>query len=73
MSKARVTVETIGAIIDGKPIGSTLEINERSAKALEANGYVRILPTPKPVKKAAAPKKPATKAKATTKVKTKDS
>lgn len=67
MSRVKVMVETVGAVIDGQPIGSTIEIDERSAKALEALGYVRIVPTPPPVKKAAAPKKPATKAKVKTK------
>lgn len=69
MSSVKVTVETVGAVIDGNPIGSTIEINGRSAKALEAIGYVRILPTPTPVKKEAAPKKPVTKAKVTPKTK----
>lgn len=67
MSNEKVTVETIGAVIDGNPIGSTIEIDGRSAKAYEALGYVRIIPTPKPVKKESAPKKPVTKAKVTTK------
>lgn len=71
MSRVKVTVETIGAVIDRNPIGSTIEIDERSAKALEALGYVRIIetvvPTPTPVKKAAAPKKPVAKAKVKTK------
>lgn len=63
---SKVKVETIGAVVDGHPIGSKIEIDERSAKAFEAIGYVRILPKPKPkpVKKAkSAPKKSATKAK----------
>ena len=63
---ARVKVETIGAVVDGHPIGSKIEIDERSANAFEAIGYVRVLPKPKPKssKKAkSAPKKTASKAK----------
>lgn len=67
---AKVKVETIGAIIDGRPIGSQIELEERTAKRLEALEYVRIIGKPTPVKKESAPKKPATKAKTRTKPKT---
>lgn len=60
---SKLKVEVTGAVVDGFPIGSTIEIDGRSAKALEAKGYVRILPQEKPkapqVKKESAPKKPA--------------
>ena len=64
---SKLKVEVTGAVVDGFPIGSTIEIDARSAKALEAKGYVRILPKEQPkeqpktpqVKKDAAPKKPA--------------
>ena len=59
---SKVKVEVTGAVVDGVPNGSTIEIDERSAKAFEAKGYVRILPKEQPkapqVKKDAAPKKP---------------
>ena len=55
-----VKVETVGAIVDGNPLGSTIELSEETAKRLEAKKYVRIIEEVKPVKKAtAAPKKPA--------------
>lgn len=70
----KFNVETIGAVIDRKPIGSTIELSEKTAKHLESIGYVRIIgevkPKPKPVKKASAPKKTAKKA--TGKASTKD-
>lgn len=72
---AKIKVEVLGAVVDGNASGSTIEIDARSAKSLEANGYVRILedkPKSAPVKKESAPKKPASKAKAETKPKTKD-
>jgi len=74
---AKVKVEVLGAVVDGNPSGTTIEIDKRSAKALEARGYVKILDE-KPVKKESAPKKPATqskesaKSKSTTRKKTKD-
>ena len=58
----KVKVEVLGAVVDGHSSGSTIEIDEHSAKALEDRGYVRILvevQKPKPVKKESAPKKPA--------------
>lgn len=67
---AKVKVESIGAIIDGRPIGSQFELEERTAERLAKMGYVRVLEKPTPVKKESAPKKPATKAKTRTKQKT---
>ena len=68
---ANVRVESIGAIIDGRPIGSQFELEERTAERLAKLGYVRVLEKPAPVKKeSSAPKKPATKAKSRTKPKT---
>lgn len=59
----RYTVETVGAVIDRKPVGSTIELSEKTAKHLESIGYVRIIgevkPKPTPAKKASAPKKTA--------------
>lgn len=58
----KVLVETIGAIVDGRPIGSKIEIDECSAKHLEKIGYVRILAQEVTGEKgSSAPKKPATK------------
>lgn len=39
---AKVKVKTTGAIINGQPIGSTLELDEAEAKRLEERGYVEI-------------------------------
>lgn len=70
----KVYVESVGAIIDGRPVGSSFELEERSAERLVALGYVKYVvkePTQEvPVKKESAPKKPATKAKATKTTKT---
>lgn len=60
---AKVKVETIGAIIDGHPIGSTIELEERTAKRLEALKYVRIINTQVDEKGKSAPKKSASKSK----------
>ena len=57
----KVKVLTIGAIIDGHPIGSKIELEERTAKRLAAQSYVQIIDEPAPVKKESAPKKPATR------------
>lgn len=53
---AKVKVEVTGAYVDGSAPGSTIEIDKKSAKHLEAIGYVRK------VTEKAAPKKPAKKA-----------
>ena len=48
---ANVKVKTVGAIVNGQPLGSTLELEEDEAKRLEAAGYVEIQaeePEPKP-------------------------
>lgn len=63
---AKVKVETIGAIIDGHPIGSTIELEERTADRLAAQKYVKILDKVAPVKKESAPKKPESKPKSKT-------
>lgn len=60
---AKVKVETIGAIIDGHPIGSTIELEERTAKRLEALKYVRIINKQADEKGKSAPKKSASKSK----------
>lgn len=39
---AKVTVKTTGAIINGQPVGSTLELEEDEAKRLAERGYVEI-------------------------------
>ena len=63
MSK-KYKVETVGAIVDGKPLGSTIELSEKTSKRLESIGYVRIIGEVKSQAKKAssAPKKPAKKA-----------
>lgn len=64
---AKLKVETIGAVIDRHPIGSTIELKKDTAERLEAKGYVKIIgEVKKPAKKASAetkskPKKPASK------------
>lgn len=66
-------VETVGAIVDGHPVGSTIELSEGTAKRLETLKYVKINEEVKPVKKESAPKKPATSSKDKKPRKTKDS
>lgn len=56
---AKVKVVSIGAIIDGRPIGSTFELDERTANRLAALQYVKIIDRVSPVNKESAPKKPA--------------
>lgn len=68
---ANVKVEVQEAIVDGKGKGATLEIDEASAKQLEAIGYVKTVKAEpsKPTQKAA----PKTTAKTTSKAKPKAS
>lgn len=56
---AKYRVETVGAVIDRHPIGSSIELEEKTAKRLEAQGYVKIIGKVTKAKKAAAPKKPS--------------
>lgn len=65
---AQVTVKSVGAIIDGRPLGSKFEIDERTAERLKSQGYVEIIgkvakESEKPAEAPAA-KKPASKPKA---------
>lgn len=53
---ANVKVRVLGASIDGHAEGSTISIDERSAKHLASIGYVEILPQEKPAKQESAPK-----------------
>lgn len=53
---SRVKVETM-AVIDRHPVGSTIELNERTAKRLETMKYVRIIGKVSETKKESAPKK----------------
>lgn len=57
----KVTVRVTGAVVNGKPDGSTIEIDERSAAYLASINYVEILPAEKSVgeKGESAPKKPS--------------
>jgi hypothetical protein len=57
----KVNVRVTGAVVNGQPDGSTLEIDERSAAHLASIGYVEILPASKAVgeKGESAPKKPS--------------
>lgn len=72
---AKYKVKTM-AVIDRQPVGSTIELDESSAKRLAKMNYVEIIEEVKPpVKKASAPKKPKAKASAKktgTKAETKD-
>lgn len=65
---AKVDVEVISGVVDGKKKGAKLSIEERSANKLSDKGFVKILPKPKaPAKKKTAAKKQtkATKEKTT--------
>ena len=53
---AKVKVETM-AVIDRNPVGSTIELEERTAKRLEAQKYVKIIGKVSEPKKESAPKK----------------
>ena len=53
---AKLKVETM-VVIDRNPIGSTIELEERTAKRLEAQKYVRIIGKATEPKKESAPKK----------------
>ncbi len=63
----KYNVETIGAVIDHNPIGSTIALSEKSAKYFESIGYVRIInevkPKPKPAKKTTTKSKAKTESK----------
>lgn len=58
---AKVNVEVISGVVDGKSKGAELSIEEKSAETLEAKGFVKIVAKPKakpqPAKKASAQKK----------------
>lgn len=74
MAKYKVKTK---AVINRQPVGSTIELDETSAKRLAKMKYVEIIEEVKtpPVKKASAPKKPAKKAstkKSETKTETKE-
>lgn len=62
----KFNVETI-VIIDRNPIGSTIELSEKTAKYFETIGYVRIInevkPKPKTVKKTTTKSKSKTESK----------
>lgn len=66
---ANVKVKTIGAVFNGQPIGSTIELSEVEAKHYEKLGYVEVIKekpkaTPKADEKGkSAPKKSASKSK----------
>lgn len=62
---AQVTVKSVGAIIDGRPLGTKFEMDERTAQRLESQGYVEIIgkvtepkAEPKPKKDEVAAPKP---------------
>lgn len=57
---ANVKVKTVGAVVNGLPIGSTVEMTKAEAEHYEKLGYVEIEKEtkPEPVKKESAPKKP---------------
>ncbi|MBS4195335.1 hypothetical protein [Lederbergia citri] len=69
---ANVKVKTVGAIVNGQPIGSTVEMTKAEAEHYEKLGYVEVVKTtPKSDEKGkSAPKKSETKAES--KPKTKD-
>lgn len=51
------------AVFNRQPVGSIIELDEKTAKRYEALKYLEILGEAKPVKKESAPKKPAAKSK----------
>jgi len=69
---AKVTVKSVGAIIDGRPIGSSFELDERTAKRLESLGYVKITGKVTEPKKVSAKPKGQPKKSPKTKPKTVD-
>lgn len=68
---AKVNVEVLNAVVDGKTKGTKFELDEKEAKQLEKGGFVKVVGKPEPKPKAAAAKpapkqtakakKPATK------------
>lgn len=70
MSKM-IKVRTVGAVIDRHPIGSEIELNEKTAERLSEQGFVEIIgevkakPKAKP-KTTSKPKKESAKAAETT-------
>lgn len=60
---AKVKVEVLDAVVNGKPSGSQIEVEKASADYLQSIGYVRIIEEAKPVPKKQAPKKSETKEK----------
>lgn len=70
-----VKVKTVGAIFNGQPIGSTVELSKVEAEHYASIGYVEILEQAKAATKSeSAPKadKPATKPTTASRKKTKD-
>jgi len=60
-------VKTVGAIFNNQPLGSTIELDEKTAKKYESIGYVTITGEVKPK----TPQKPKAKPKADSKSKAK--
>lgn len=63
MADKKVKVEVIGAEVDGNPVGSMIEIAEKSANSLEKRGYVKYVADVAPKKAAPKKTKPAPKKK----------
>lgn len=68
---ANVKVKTIGAVFNGQPIGSTIELSEAEAKHYEKLGYVEVVKvaSKSDEKGKSAPKKSDSKAKPKSKTK----
>jgi hypothetical protein len=54
-----VKVKTVGAIFNGQPIGSTVELSKAEAEHYAKLGYVEVLPEEKAAKKSESAPKPA--------------
>ena len=57
MSK-KLKVKT-NAVFNGQPVGSTIELDEKTARKYEALKYCEVIGEVKSAKKESAPKKPA--------------
>lgn len=58
---AKVTIEVVGAVVDGHGPGEKVSVDEKSAAYLERIGYAKVVK--EEPKKAPQPKKPTKEAK----------
>lgn len=60
---SKVKVEVTGAVVDGNPSGSIIEVDEKSADKLENIGYVRKVVEESKPKQKTTPRKSKSKSK----------